>query len=124
MASYREYKGQRLGPYYRLAYREEGRQRSVYLGCDEGIVAGVKRLLAELHKPRERQKAMARLMKEAKARLRASLARLKEEVAAWGLTMRGLEVRGWRKFAKQPAWFQDACLFGRMDIEAQASPSG
>ena len=31
-ASWREYQGRRLGPFYRLAYREGNRQRSVYLG--------------------------------------------------------------------------------------------
>ena len=32
VATWREHQGRKLGPYYRLAWREEGRQRSRYLG--------------------------------------------------------------------------------------------
>jgi len=32
VAGWRNYRGRRLGPYHRLAYRHRGRQCSIYLG--------------------------------------------------------------------------------------------
>ena len=52
--AYRTYRGRKLGPYYRLAYRDrDGRQRSIYLGASAELAEQVRRLLvecqAELH---------------------------------------------------------------------------
>ena len=39
--SWRTYRGRRLGPYYRLAWRENGRQRSIYLGRQGRLEPGM-----------------------------------------------------------------------------------
>jgi hypothetical protein len=55
----------RFGPYYRLAYRDQNRQRSIYLGRSAGLVAKVGQLL------RQAQKAVARPVDEAGQVLRS-----------------------------------------------------
>ena len=48
VASYRYRTGRRFGPYYRLAYRDGGRQGSVYLGRAAAVVARVRHMLHDL----------------------------------------------------------------------------
>ena len=43
--TWRTYRGRRLGPYYRLTWREDGRQRAIYLGRQSPLVDEVRRLL-------------------------------------------------------------------------------
>ncbi len=45
VASWRTYRGRRLGPYYRLAWRENRRQRSIYLGPGGPLVDEARRRL-------------------------------------------------------------------------------
>ncbi len=45
--TWRTYRGRRLGPYYRLTWREDGRQRAIYLGRQGPLVEEVRRLLHE-----------------------------------------------------------------------------
>jgi hypothetical protein len=47
VATWRTYRGRRLGPYCRLTWRENGRQRSIYLGRQSPLVDEVRRLLHE-----------------------------------------------------------------------------
>ena len=50
VATYRTRGNTRFGPYYRLIYRVDRRQRSLYLGRDEDLADQVRQLLNELQK--------------------------------------------------------------------------
>ena len=39
VAAWRTYRKRKLGPYYHLVFRDEGRQKSIYLGRDGPLVA-------------------------------------------------------------------------------------
>ncbi|NLS92267.1 MAG: hypothetical protein GXX96_08820 [Planctomycetaceae bacterium] len=69
VAAWRTSGERRLGPYYRLAWRDGGRQRSIYLGRQGPVVRQVRILLHQAH-------AARRLKRQ--ARLRA--ARFRQEV--------------------------------------------
>ena len=86
----------KCGPYYRLAYRDDGRQRSVYLGREGPLVDEVRRLLADLQRPLHRQRLMNRLCRQARAAVRVHKTRVDAQLRACGLRLQGFEVRGWR----------------------------
>src|SRR4030042_6599751 len=56
VATWRRYGGRRLGPYFRLAYREAGRQCSVYLGRAGRGVEAARGAWAELQRPLKRHR--------------------------------------------------------------------
>lgn len=94
--TWRKRGGRRTGPYYRLAFRDGGTQRSLYLGSDRESVEEVRRLLRELHGPltkRTAQKRQRRFLRKALAR---SKDEWRQELATLGLELKGCEVRGWR----------------------------
>jgi len=97
VASWREYRGRRLGPYFRLAWRDQGRQRSVYLGCCRALVDQVRQALAAVQAPLRRSQWLRRMKAEAKAALRASKAELDRQLRAVGLFLKGFEIRGRRR---------------------------
>jgi len=96
VATWRTYRGRRLGPYYRLSYREDGRQRSIYLGRSPGLVERVRGLLQDWQRPvrqaNEFRRTRAVLMKD----LRRQKVAWHRELRAAGLYSRGYVVRGWR----------------------------
>ena len=49
--TWRAYHGRKLGPYYRLAYRDGGRQRSIYLGASKERARRVQAALSALQHP-------------------------------------------------------------------------
>ena len=69
VASWRVYAGRKLGPYFRLAYREGRRQRSIYLGRCAELARRVRELLAELQ----------------------------GQLAVWGIRLEGFRFRGVRR---------------------------
>ncbi len=87
-ATYRCRNGKRFGPYYRLAYREDGRQRSVYLGPAGAVVERVRQLLSALQKPLRQWRFLRRIDRQARAALRANNARVTA-------LLRPLMVFGW-----------------------------
>jgi len=97
VASWREYNGRKLGPYYRLAYREEGRQRSIYLGRCRARVEKVREALDAVQAPRRQERCLRRMKAEAKAGLRAAKAELDRQLRAVGLSLKGFEIRGRRR---------------------------
>jgi hypothetical protein len=101
VASWRRRGTRTYGPYYRLIYREEGRQRSVYLGTAGGLVEEVRGRLLALQAPLRGRRAIERSRRQAAALMRASKARLNLQLRPWGLRLQGFEVRGWRK---SPIW--------------------
>jgi hypothetical protein len=92
---WRRHGGRRLGPYYRLAYREGDKQCSWYLGASEETADTVRRHLQELQEPRRQQQQVRRCRQV----LRRQLARVKAvwagELEQIGLRLHGNEVRGW-----------------------------
>lgn len=96
VATFRHRDGRRLGPYYRLVCRTEGRQISVYLGPPGPLVEDVRRRVAALQAPlvAARRRGHVRLA----LRRQAAVARreLDAELKPRGLYRKGNEVRGWR----------------------------
>jgi len=101
VATWREHEGRRLGPCYRLAWREQGRQRSLYLGCSPWIAEKVRELLAALQKESGEARVLRQLEADAGALLRWSKELLKNELGRLGLSLKGFEVRGGR-LAEKP----------------------
>ncbi len=97
-ATWRTYKGKRLGPYYQLTYREDGRQHWLYLGRSEQLAQQVRQFLAALHGPRDRHRLNRRLQSQARASLHLAKAQLKEVCAKRGITLKGYEFRGVHKY--------------------------
>ena len=97
VASYRTRGTKRYGPYYRVAYRIAGRQCSIYLGHCKQLADRARQLLAKLQHPRDQR----RLLKRAKRAQRATFKRVirdwQQMIRAYGLDLRGCEIRGWRK---------------------------
>ena len=119
VASWRTYRGRRLGPYFRLTYREAGRQCSVYLGRAGRVVETVRERLAELQGPLKR----SRIYRQARAEIKAALGPVKRELdrrlRRVGLYMKGFEVRGWRTSSMES--FARKCLkkkWGRSLVQA------
>jgi len=103
VATWRTYRGRRLGPYYRLSYREDGRQRSIYLGRSSQLAEHVRGLLTDCQRParqaHELRRTRAVLMKD----LRRQKAAWDQELQAAGLYARGYVVRGWRHWRGAPS---------------------
>ena len=94
--TWRRHGGRRVRPYFRLAFRQGGRQRSIYIGPDRELAEEVRRQLSALQADHRRQQLARRRRKL----LRRELARLKaewgRELRKVGLRLKGYEVRGWR----------------------------
>lgn len=95
VADWRRYRGRRLGPYFRLAWREDGQQRSLYLGRSLPLARNVNRVLDTLQQPLRQQRCLRRLASRARASLRAERARCNQLLAPLRLYFKGSEIRGW-----------------------------
>lgn len=95
-ASYRRRNSKTFGPYYRLSYRENGRQRSVYLGVAGTLVDHVRRQLSILQTPLVQRRSLQRLQRSIRASLRTEKLHLATLLRPFGLRLKGFEVRGWR----------------------------
>lgn len=93
--SWRYYRGRRLGPFYRLIYRQGGRQWSVYLGRDEGLANEVRQALRKLQAPLQ-HRALDRQLALVKAMQKKQKQALDAELHRRGLYRKGNEIRGWR----------------------------
>jgi hypothetical protein len=95
--SYRNYRGRKLGPYYKLAYRDrDGRQRALYLGTSAELAQQVRALLRKCQAGMHEQRKMHQLRKVAREKLKEAKKVLSDELADRGLRLQGYEVRGWR----------------------------
>lgn len=95
--SYRLRQGRRLGPYFKLVCRRDGRQRSVYLGNDAVFREEVSLQLERLQAPVLRGRALEALSQTVRAQARLAGRMLDRELAKHGLVRQGHEIRGWRK---------------------------
>jgi hypothetical protein len=96
VATWRRRGGKTFGPYYRLSYREDGRQCSVYLGRAGALVKQVRRALQSLQQSIAEFRLFERLRQQACASLRLSKLRVHALLRPFGLRLKGFEVRGWR----------------------------
>jgi hypothetical protein len=95
--SWRSYQGRKLGPYYRLAYREGGRQRTLYLGSSPELAGEVRQALHVLQVSQHRQRTGQRQWKTWRAALRRQKLQWDAELRRLGLYLKGYEVRGYRR---------------------------
>src|SRR5438094_953340 len=97
LVSWRSRQGRKLGPYYRLAYREGGRQRALYLGSSAELAGEVRSALQVLQAPRQRRRAWQVQWKKGRAALRRQKLQWDAELRRLGLYLKGYEVRGSRR---------------------------
>lgn len=94
VATWRMHNGKRLGPYYRLAYREDGRQKSIYLGASAWVVRQVRWLLERLQSPLRQGRALGRARAMVRASLRRHQAQAQSLFGALGIQVNGLTYPG------------------------------
>ncbi len=85
--------GRRLGPYYKLRWRRDGRQCVRYVGGDPDRVERISAALENLQRPLHLARCLAQLMKEARRRLRSAKHVLAPCVANRGLRYHGYTAR-------------------------------
>lgn len=100
VSTFRTYKSRRLGPYFRLAYRVDGRQCAVFIGGDADVAEEVRQYLSDLQRPRDQKFAVSRARRAAAQQMVADLAQFDVELAAVGLRRRGSQVIGWRAWER------------------------
>jgi hypothetical protein len=96
-ATYRTYRGRRLGPYFQLVYRQDGRKRSIYLGRSQELADRVRQLLDQLQTPHRQRRLSKRLTAQVRSSLRLWKDRLRNVLVLWGITLKGFEFRGVRR---------------------------
>jgi hypothetical protein len=89
VATWRTRGCRRCGPYYRVAYREAGRQKSLYLGPSAPLADQVRGLLAELQQPLRYGRLLDRLAAQARASLRQANAELNRVLGSIGYYLKG-----------------------------------
>jgi len=95
--SWRYYRGRRVGPYYRLLYRNRGSQEIIYLGKDDILAEQVSALLRVWQAPMRERHYLSLLRSRARAAFRAHQRALDRELWNQGLYRKGNEIRGWRQ---------------------------
>jgi hypothetical protein len=93
VATWRKQGAWTSGPYYRLAYRQGGLQRSIYLGRSPVLACEVRTLLALLQRTTRDNRDWQRLRRAVKSALRARKAEWARELAKHGFWLKGYEVR-------------------------------
>jgi hypothetical protein len=94
--SWRSYRGRRLGPYFRLIYRADRKQRSIYLGSCPQLAARVRHRLEEVQKLRRERRQSIQRRAAVRTALRAQKKELATALAELGLVLKGWEARGFR----------------------------
>jgi hypothetical protein len=104
--SYRVHKGRKLGPYFRLSFREAGKQRSCYIGRNRAFAAEIEKELQKLQAPRLFFRQVQRCLADCRRDHRIAQQELRRRLETHGLRLQGNEIRGWRRqraFARAPA---------------------
>jgi hypothetical protein len=96
VSSYRTRGTTRYGPYFRVAYRVAGRQCSVYIGRCKNLADRVRALLTQLQQPRDYRRMCRKAERQRRATLRRVIRQWQQTIRAYGLDLRGCEIRGWR----------------------------
>ena len=99
--TWRLYRSRRLGPYYRLAFREDGRQRSWYLGSSSCLAEEVRKALRQMQAPLRQRRYVDQVLAAACADLQHQKAEFDRRLQERGLQLKGFgEIRGWRNLGK------------------------
>ncbi len=96
VATYRTRGTARYGPYFRVAYRIAGRQCSIYLGRSSRLADRARELLAQLQQPRDFRRMCQKAERLRRATFRRVIRQWQQTIRAYGLDLRGCEIRGWR----------------------------
>ena len=96
VATYRKVGPRVYGPYYRLAYRVDGRQQSLYIGRDSKQADAVRTALKDLQAPRRRLREMDACEREVRRSLQLAKLQALPTLHRAGLRFHGHEIRGWR----------------------------
>jgi hypothetical protein len=92
-ATWKTYRGKRLGPYYRVEFRQDRAVKTIYLGRDPLLVEYAAALIDDIKKPNRQKRYLRRLRAEIRASLRRSFAEAEQFVAPFGYHRRGLSFR-------------------------------
>ena len=90
---HRAYKGTRLGPYFRLRWRMNGRQRVKSLGLDAELAVAVVNAIAQLQKKKALTHFLKRMLLEARRGLKLAKKDLQATMAATGRYYHGFTAR-------------------------------
>jgi hypothetical protein len=101
VASWCRRRERKFGPYWRVAYRDRGRQKSIYLGRSDSLAEKVRRLLDDLRRPQRERDDWLRLHAQARTELRRQKRMWERQLRARGLYSRGYAVRGMRRLRRQ-----------------------
>ncbi len=125
VASWKTHQGKRLGPYYRLAYRVDGKQKSIYLGSSEWLVAQVRELLASLQAVLREHRTMERLKLEARQTLLENKRNLADLLhATMNATLKGWEFRRVASSLRQRTARYQQDAYNRRAAEARRTIRG
>ena len=91
--NWRTYRQRRLGPYYRLVFRENKQKRSIYLGRCPILAERVRRFLADLQRPARERRYLRRLRRKTRAALRLETKTLAAYLAPLGFHVKGGFIR-------------------------------
>jgi hypothetical protein len=94
--SYRRYQGRKLGPFFRLSFREAGKQRSLYIGRDQALAAEIQAHVQKLQAPRAQARQLERSLADCRRNLKLAKLEFRCRLQTQGLRLRGNEIRGWR----------------------------
>jgi hypothetical protein len=92
-ATWRTYRGRRLGPYFRVVYCYRGRQKWIYVGRSAELAGRLRQLLALFQAPAAERRQLRRLCVAARRALRTQKAAWQAELARHGLLAKGFELR-------------------------------
>jgi hypothetical protein len=96
--SWRWHGGTKLGPFYRIAWRHEGKQHAHYIGASADLAAAVRLALAGLQAPLHEAQERDRHIAEILCDLKAKKQEFRELLARQYLSLKGNEIRGWRSW--------------------------
>jgi hypothetical protein len=102
-----------FGPYYRLSYREDGRQKSLYLGRAGKLVEQVRQTLFDVKNAFRKGRAWQECRRQVLEKVREHKERANVLLRSLGLRMKGNEVRGWRTSPIRPLLQQANALLAR-----------
>jgi len=92
-AEYREQNGRRYGPYFKLRWRQDGRQRVRYLGRDLSRAEQVSAALANLQRSLQLVRDASSMMAEVRKEMRKLKETLEPHLASQGMHLHGYIAR-------------------------------
>ena len=97
VASFRKVGNRTNGPYFRLAFRIDGHQHTIYIGRNAKAAEAVRSALNQLHAFRRHRLLFDKWEREARRTLRLAKIEADFHIRPLGLRFHGFQVRGWRR---------------------------